>query len=235
MALNWDFTALSTGRYQTKTYIFDEKIDQIRIDTDTADIRFAAAEDGRCKIVCEETVKQPHRVEFQERILTIKREDLRKWYEYIGINFKGTHLTVYLPAGDYASLVSKSSTGNLTLPAGFAFDAVDIQVSTGNVALSGLSCGTLTTEGSTGKVTLKNVIAERKITVERSTGDVRLEGCDAAELDIHTSTGNIKGTLRTAKSFAAKTSTGRISVPETNGGGRCALATSTGDIIIEIQ
>jgi hypothetical protein len=194
-ALHWDFTALSTERYQTKTYTFNEKIENIRIDTDTADVRFAVAADGQCKIVCEESVKEPHRVELQGKTLTVQREDFRRWFDHIGINFKGPHLTVYLPAGSYASLVSKSSTGDLSIVDGFDFEKVDITVSTGDVSLSGLNCGRLTTNGSTGNVTLKNVVAERELIVKRSTGDVRLERCDASEIEIKTDTGDIEITI----------------------------------------
>ena len=100
--------------------------------------------------------------------------------------------------------------------------------------MTGVTCKTLTSTGSTGKIALKNVIATDNFYVERSTGDVRLENCDAGEIRIKTSTGDVTGTLRSEKVFLAKTSTGKVRVPDTITGGRCEITTSTGDIDIQL-
>ena len=70
--------------------------------------------------------------------------------------------------------------------------------------------------------------------VDRSTGDVRLDRCDAAEISIRTDTGDVIGTLRSEKVFFVRTDTGRVDVPETAAGGKCAITTDTGDVSISL-
>ena len=63
--------------------------------------------------------------------------------------------------------------------------------------------------------------------------DVRFEGCDAGELSVRTDTGDVTGTLLSGKVFLVQSDTGRVEVPKTVSGGRCEIATDTGDILIE--
>ena len=109
-----------------------------------------------------------------------------------------------------------------------------ITVTTGRLEIDGLSCESLTSKGSTGRVTLRDTEIEHALWIERSTGDVRLENVGAETVTVHTSTGNVTGTLQSDLYFVTETSTGKVSVPETHGGGRCEIKTSTGDIQIAI-
>lgn len=108
------------------------------------------------------------------------------------------------------------------------------KVSTGKLIVNGLTCGSLKTEGSTGDVQLQNVVASGSLSIKRSTGDVHFVNSDAAEIRVVTSTGDVTGTLRTAKIFTVKTSTGDVNVPASAAGGKCEIKTSTGDVSIGI-
>ena len=293
-AKGWDFSALSTDRYETREYEITENFRSIAIDSDTENIRFVPSEDGKCRAVFYESEKKEHTACVQDGILTIEGKDTRKWYEFIALfSFGSPRITVYLPAGEYASLRIEESTGDIMLPGDFAFESVNISVSTGDIdcnasasgpisiktstgdirlesiaagqldlsvttgkvevlsaacagdmsvkvstgktILEDVTCLNLTSRGSTGSITMKNVIAKEMINVERSTGDVKMEMCDANELNIKTDTGDVSGTLLTEKIFVARSDTGRIRVPETTGGGRCAITTDTGSIRMEIK
>ena len=50
--LKWDFTKLSTVKYETNVYEIDKVFDSISIDTDTPDITFALSENEKCVIKC---------------------------------------------------------------------------------------------------------------------------------------------------------------------------------------
>lgn len=65
-------------------------------------------------------------------------------------------------------------------------------------------------------------------------GDVKLERCDGKEIEIDTDSGSIYGLLLTGKTFEVKSSGGSVDVPKNADTGKCGLATSGGDIKIEI-
>ncbi len=291
--LKWDFTKLSTAKYETNDYKINEDDINILIVTDTADIVFVPSENGERSVICYEQKKAKHSVTVKDGTLVIELVDTRKWYEYIGINFGTPKITVYIPQGEYGTLSIKSSTGDVEIPKDFKFESIDISestgvvtngasasevikiktstgdilvenisagaldlsVSTGNVTVSNvtcendvtvsvstgktyltdIACKSVVSSGSTGDISLNNVIATEKLSIERSTGDVKFDGGDAAEIFVKTDTGDVTGTLLSEKVFIVETDTGRVDVPKTVTGGRCEIATDTGDVRIKIQ
>ena len=216
MALSgFDFSVLDTQELVSNTYVFEDTIEKILVDVDTTDIRFLPAEDGVCKVVCQERDKLRHAVYVNEKTLFIKLVDTRDWYEHIEFFGSEMKITVYLPTD--------------------TLETICVKVSTGKLELADITCKNFTTTGSTGKVSLKNLIATEKMELRRSTGDVALDGCDGAEIIVKTGTGDITGTLLSQKTFTAQTDTGRISVPQSTTGGPCTLTTSTGNIEIECK
>lgn len=250
----WDFSKLSTNKYETNKYDINDNFKNISVNVKTADIVFVASEKAKAEVVCYEQDNANHEVSVDNDTLTIKLVDERKWYEYIGINFRTPKITVYLPQGEYGNLTVSSSTGDidienisaeniiLTVSTG-EIEAKSITcngdfkttVSTGEVELKDVSCKNLSSNGNTGDITLKDVIAEEKFTIERSTGDVKFERCDANEIFVKTDTGDVKGSLLSDKVFITQTDTGNIDVPKTITGGRCEITTDTGDIKITVD
>ena len=51
-ALKWDFSKLSTVKYETNTHEISEPFGDISLTTDTADIMFALSGDGKCRVEC---------------------------------------------------------------------------------------------------------------------------------------------------------------------------------------
>ena len=252
-ANNWDFKKLSTFEYETNTYKFGGQVQDIIIETTTADVTIvpAAISATYCVVECYELEKAPHTVSFEDGNLVIKEADNRQWYDYIGVNFGSPKITVYVTAqmfdkiqihsttGDIAadmlsanSIDLSVSTGDITLSNTHSKDDINISVTTGDLDLSNSDCKNLKTTGSTGKVRLNDVVAEDTLTVKRSTGDVKLEGIDGQRIDIKVGTGDVHGWLLSGKVFTVKTSTGNISVPENYPHGSCHITTTTGDIRI---
>ena len=129
----WDFSKLSTGKYETNTYEISEEFSNLSMNTDTADIIFALSDDGKCRVECYEEEKAKHSVAVQENTLVMKMIDEKSWYDYIGINFGSPKITVYLPKAEYTSLFINGSTGDIEIPKNFKFEGVDISLSTGDV------------------------------------------------------------------------------------------------------
>ena len=56
-ALDFDFTKLSTEKYETNSYEVSEDFSNISIDVTTADVVFASSDNKNCKVVCYEQKK----------------------------------------------------------------------------------------------------------------------------------------------------------------------------------
>ena len=248
--IHWDFTKLSTVKYETNTYEVTDDFNSISMLTDTADILFVQSDDKICKVVCYEMSDMKHTTTVQNNTLTINVTDEREWYDHIGITLGSPKITVYLPKTEYDSLAIKEDTGDIEVPKDFKFGTIDIATSTGDITIAGVTCeddivinvstgkANLTdikcksfiSDGSTGDISLKNVIATEKFSIERSTGDVKFDGCDATEIWVETDTGDVTGKLLSEKIFITQTSTGDVHVPKSTNGGKCEITTSTGDI-----
>ena len=292
-ASGFDISKLSSEGYMSSTYEAAGDFSAIDIDTIATDVTFAVSDGGSAKVVCGERARVRHTVRVEDGTLLVRAEDERKWYDRIALFGKRLTMTVYLPDGSYESLRVVSRTGDVTVPAEFAFGNAGIDASTGDVAffgqaggrlavetstgdialkgvsageialsvstggvsaesvecegaftvnvntgktaLSNVACGSLSVKGGTGRVTLSDTAARDSFDIEVRTGDVRFDGCDAGEIRVKTSTGDVTGTLLTQKVFVCRTSTGRVRVPDTTEGGRCEIATSTGDIEIGVK
>jgi len=204
-------------------------------------------------VVCYEREREVHRVWVEKNTLHIELEDERHWFDHIGLFLKSTTVTVYLPVESYRSLDVETDTGDITVAGGFTFEtasletdtgkillsstvtaSIEISTDTGDVSLKGQNVSRIDVDTDTGSISLAGCIATETMTLSCSTGDISLDQVDAPFLKLRTSTGNIKGTLLSGKTFVAKSSTGRVSVPEDSEGGRCEVSTSTGDIRLSL-
>ena len=251
---NWNFDKLSTKKYETNSYNINDEFNNISINTNDADITFALAKDGKCKVECYEETKAKHSVEVREDTLFVNMCNEKAWYDYIGIYFKSAKITVYLPETEYSSFVIKGTTSDICIE-NIAMESLNVSVSTGDVTASDIICGgditvgvstgdlhltnivckNVISQGSTGDILLKNVIASEKFSLKRSTGDIEFDGSDAAEIFAKTTTGDVTGSLLSEKVFTAQTGTGTVKVPKSTNGGKCEINASTGDIKIKIK
>ena len=132
------------------------------------------------------------------------------------------------------ALTLESDTGKINIANTDISGDISIKEDTGDVFMDKVTCINFESKGDTSDLTLKDVIAKGDINLTRSTGDVRFDGCDAASVYVKTSTGDVEGSFLTDKVYITDTHTGRVDVPKTNEGGRCEIATDTGDIKIKV-
>ena len=248
----FDFTKLGTKEMVTNTYTVSESYTNISVDAITADIAFAASEEG-IKVVCYEDKKLPFSVCVENETLVISCKDNRKWYDHIGFNWEENQVTVYLPAGEYGDLQINCTTGDVTVPEGFSFRSANMDLTTGDInwkagatntlsaktttgaiTVEKVQCDTLNAKTTTGNVTLTDVVTVDAIHVQVSTGDVKLNRADAGQLQIKATTGDVTGTILSEKVFDAKATTGDVTVPQSTTGGICRVTTTTGDIHLKI-
>lgn len=167
----WNFTRLSTSKFETNNYEITEGYKNIVIVTDTSDIIFEPVDRTSTEVVCYERQKANHSVTVENETLIIKILDTRKWYEHIGINFGTAKITVSLPRGEYGSLSVTSDTGDVNVHKEFGFDKIDISTDTGDIE--------------------SYASAEELIRIKTGTGDIKIEKVSAAALDLSVSTGRV--------------------------------------------
>lgn len=273
MALNWDFTKLSTVTYETNIHSPGSDFTAIVVETDTANITFVPTDEG-CSVTCVDDIRAKHQVYVEDGTLFIINDSSRKWYDHIGIHIGSPKITVRLPQKQYDALTVKAATGNVCTEGGLRFGDVEMRLTTGSITLTDLNakslllqtntgkvdlsrvictetagmvvgtgaihgkditCRELVATGGTGNILLVNALAGERLTVTGGTSDVEFIACDAREINVSTTTGNVRGTLRSGKTFDAEANTGRVRVPENSGHGTCHIRTKTGDIHITVE
>ncbi len=231
--LKWDFTKLSTHKYETNNYEISEDYNNISIKIDTADVVFIPSKNGETSVVCKEHENLRHSVSLKDETLVIELNDTRKWYEYIGINFGVPKITVYMPAAEYGNLFIKESTGNIDLPKEFSFESIDISTSTGNVKCRASASGSVKIKTSTGDIYTENMsVGELDLAV--STGEIKAFGvkCEG-DLKISVSTGKTYLEDVTCKKLTSNGSTGNISLKNVIASEKFSIERSTGDVKFE--
>lgn len=247
--LGFDFKALSTVNYETKTYAVDEKFDSISIDTQTDRIQFLPSEDGKCRVVCSEMERISHQVEVKEGILSIRTEDERRWIDHIGLNIGRPSITVYLPDTQYTGLAVETDTGDIDIPVDFSFislqihgdtadvacranvsDNLEIRLSTGDIHLDSIGTGSLDLRVSTGEIRADSVTCRGDAAIRVTTGKVRLNGMSCGDFRSEGSTGDI--TLKNVLASGAMTierSTGDVRFEDSDAA-EIFVKTDTGEV-----
>ena len=251
--VHFDIKKLDWTEYVTNTHEVSESFTGVEMDLDTADVNIEPAADGKCRVVCVEREKYPHTVTVENGTLIVRAAKGQRWNFNIGVLVNSPSVTVYLPAAEYRSLKLDADTGAVTLAPGLSFEAVDVDADTGSVNMDGVDVDrlkinadtgriaianmtpeTADLESATGSIRLTDVVCSGDMHVETDTGSIRLENADAANLYLESDTGSISGTIRTEKTFVAKSATGSVNVPEGTSGGRCEAHTDTGSIRLSI-
>ena len=229
-AFKWDFTKLSTLKYETNDYNINEEYKKISIITDTADIVFLPSENEVTTVICREYENVNHLVKVKDNTLVIEIVDMRKWYEHIGINFVSQKITVYLPTDKYTSLYIKESTGDIEIPKDFKFENVDILLSTGDVKLFASASETVKVKTSTGNITAENISAGN-LNFSTSTGKIEALNVECqGDTNINVSTGKtVLGNVK-CKNLTTKGSTGNIVLENVIAEERFSIERSTGDV-----
>ncbi len=228
--LKWDFTKISTVKYERNGYEINENYKDIFVKTDTADIVFVPSENQITSVSCYEQKNVKHSVTVKDSTLVIEAVDTRKWYEYIGINFGTPKITVSIPQGEYGMLSVKSSTGDVKIPKDFKFASIDISESTGNVTNCASASEMIKIKTSTGDIFVENT-AVGSLDLSVSTGNVTVSSVSCeGDVKVLVSTGKAKLNNIACKSFISSGSTGDVSLNNVIAAEKFSIKRSTGDV-----
>ncbi len=230
---DWDFTTLSTEKFENNNYEITDDFSSISIKTSTADIDFVPSDNSNCRVVCYEVTNEKHNVSVQDNILTINEVNAKKWYEYISISTDSPKITIYLPKTEYNSLKIDGDTGDIKIPKDFLFESIDIAVSTGDVKNYASAKESVKISASTGDIDLKDISA-KKIDLAVSTGDIECDSITCGEdILLIVSTGKSKLTDISCNSFKSFGSTGDITLKSVIATKGLRIGRSTGDVRFE--
>ncbi len=231
--LKWDFTKLSTNKYETNNYEINEDFQSISVVTNTADISFIPSENSKCSVVCYEQKNVKHSVSVKGDTLVIEVVDTRKWYEHISINFSSPKITVYMPQGEYGALSISSSTGDVKIPKDFQFKSIDISESTGDITNGASASEGIKIKTTTGSIRIESVSA-KSLDLSVSTGKVTVSGASCTDdVTVKVSTGKANLANIACKNVISRGSTGDISLNNVIAAEKLSIKRSTGDVKVE--
>lgn len=226
--LKWDFSKLSTVKYETNAHEAGKEFSDISISTDIADIVFELSDDGKCRVECYEEERIKHSVAVENNTLVIKIVDVRNWRDYIGLSFDSPKITVYLPKTEYNALYIHERTGNIAIPKDYSFENVDISVSTGDVDFLSAAREAVKIKTSTGNIDVgNNSVGSLDLSV--TTGKVTVSGMTCkGDIALGVSTGKAYLTDVVCKSVISSGSTGDISLKSVIASEKFSIERSTG-------
>lgn len=229
-ALKWDFSKLSTVKYETNTHEISEPFGDISLTTDTADIMFALSGDRKCRVECCEDENAKHSVNVENGTLVVKINNQKTWYDYIGFHFGPPKITIYLPETEYHALTIHESTGNMEIPKDFTFASADISVSTGNVSFFAAAREAVKVKTSTGDICVEDTSAG-SLDLSVTTGAVTVSGVTCnGDITVGVSTGKATMTDISCRSVLSTGTTGSISLNHVIAANNFSIERSTGDV-----
>ncbi len=231
--LKWDFGKLSTDKYETNRCEISEPYQNISVKVGTADVVFVPTEGTECYVECYEQEKLQHSVSVKDGTLTVEVVDTRKWYDHIAFNLETERVTVYLPAGEYGALSVKGRTGDVQIPKDFAFESIDLAVSTGDVECYASADGAVEIKATTGDICVGD-LSVGSLTLSVSTGKVTATGITCADaVKVSVSTGKTSLTDIACKSLSSNGSTGGIRLQNVIASEAFRIERGTGDVTLD--
>lgn len=247
----WNFGAFKTEGFGTETVEIDGAFTDISIHSTIEEIAFAEAEDGKCKVVFYDHPKVEKTAEVRDGTLTVKTAGARPWYKSIfSFSTETPRITVYLSESAYKTLTVRESTGDAVIPNAFAFEVIDVEASTGDIAcyasatehiriktttgdvrVEGINAGALTVTTTTGSVNLASVVCDGEVSVTVSTGKARLKDVTAKTLASEGSTGDLAmENVLIQETVSIRRSTGDVRMTACDASA-LTIETETGDVI----
>lgn len=231
--LGWDFTRLSTARYESREYELRQSFRNLSMESDTADLVFLPSEKEVGMVVCYEPDNTRHSVAVEDDTLVIAAVNEKKWFEHIGISLETPKITVFLPRGEYGALSVKTDTADVEIPGVFSFASMDISGGTGDVASYAAVSGPLNIRTSTGDIRVAKLSADA-MTLSSSTGDIRVWDvrCEG-DVSLTVSTGDVELEDLTCRNLFSEGSTGELALHGVLASEGMRLHRSTGEIELE--
>lgn len=216
-----DADPVKSGRsaYETKTCEVTGAFTDIRVEDAEYSVRILRAEDGQCRVVCEDREDGSvwHTVTVSGGELSVQRHDQRTWYQRIGVSFGSPDVEIYLPEEAYGRLTIRSTAGSIQVSEGLMFDSVRLESVSGSVRMLAGAKTALQAESASGSVTIENASPET-LAAHSVSGRVTLAHIRSGELTAQSTSGRIELTdVIAARSLYARSVSGGVSLDSCDG------------------
>ena len=238
--------------FENNSYDLEQDYHSIKIDTITANVTFIHSNTSQSKVFCNELKTQKHEVEVVDGTLTITQKKNEEWYGQV-LNLTSSYIVIHLNKIQYDTLDIVGVNTDVDMQAGFIFNNVNIQNTTGNTKWKSNVVDTFAINTQTGDLDLQYA-SFHLVDIQNTTGDVNLLNCSAtSHTVIQLGTGNLTVTNSGLNLLHVKIQTGyatlndvfasdQIMILITTGNislfrsdaGKLELATTTGDIFASL-
>ena len=226
-----NFPEKSTFGDTLRTYTAEGTICGVTVDCGPADFQILPAENNICRVECTENETVRYAVTTENSVLHIRRADSRTVFSFFKFyrTQRSEPVRVYLPQGAYKSLEIKTTSGDITVPAGYTFDTATLHGISGDIACRA-ACGSLSVHTASGDIAC--CAAFGTLSAETASGDIALKSvkCGTAELcamsgdamlenikfeknaHIETASGKVQITNLEAAEFDVETTSGSVKI-----------------------
>lgn len=230
-AAGWDFSRLSTVRYDVRTFEAAGEVTSLRVEYGSAAIRVEFSEEADA-VRIDYPVRQNERGEDTAEV-TISEEagaltvtEHTDWEDSIfqwdiDLDFGQENIVhIVLPAGAAYSLDLYTAIGSVTVEGEGAFTSLSLRSDNGSVSASGAAvAGDASLRTSNGSVRAENVNAGGTLILSSSNGSVRAAGVSAADIEAKTGSGSVTVAGAEAEgTLAAESAQGSISLGSVRAG-----------------
>lgn len=218
--------------YEEKNYYVSEKFDKIDIKTVDADVSLIPIDNSdEARVECLSSERVTYRVEVENGVLRVERQDNTEWWEHIGffINVPSFHVRVYLPVKYYEFLTVSTTSGEISIETGVAVGEVQLKTVSGDIMSSGSITESFEASTTSGELTLGNVTGAR-VSFHTTSGDAEISNVQAESIEMSSVSGDMDFTsVWTEEEFRIRTTSGDI---DFNGcdGGDISVKTVSGDV-----
>lgn len=228
----FNFKKFSDTSLEEKTHSITEPFHSIEIQGAAYDVNVVPSDGEVCQVVCMEGEDFANPVTVEGDILRVNLKGSRSWYDPV-MWFdwgRGSGVTVYLPRGEYESLLVSTMGGDIFVPEGFDFSSVRFNSASGEITFQGNAREELFAQSVSGEVSLKNSQAAGVVKASTTSGEISLEKIAAGDIALHSVSGDVdmKNTLA-QKSMEITTTSGQVYFSACDGA-KIKIETVSGDV-----
>lgn len=231
--------------YETQSETYIQK--SCEYDTDTVaslvftdisrDIEITRSNDDKIHITYYESQKVSYSFEHTEDgTLTVTYYSSRKWYDYIGISFRFSDIktVIAVPDGFSGNISVKLSSGDLRIT-GFTLDgSLTAESTSGDVQMSDFTCtGDIKIRQTSGDFE-GQALSAASLSIKHTSGDIELGRLETEALSLTSVSGDIEVEAgRILSDCILHSTSGELSLSDTQIGGRLTCESTSGDIAAE--
>ena len=228
--LKWDFYALDTNKYQTKTYEILENFESLSINTNTTDVSFIPTHLDIATVVCFEKESETHNVTVIDGVLTVTYNQSSFLKKLSFFNFKKPNITISLPQAEYNDLIIIGDTSDITLAHELTFSNVNVTISTGDVTVNSTIKENLKISTTTGDITIYDT-SVNNADLSVTTGDIGIAKLNCTnDLKISVTTGDSELNDVQCKNLISTGDTGDLELNNVIASEKFVIERDTGDV-----